>query len=198
MKRVIAVDFDGVLHSYTSGWQGADRIPDLPVPGAMKWLYNLVESGKFLVAIFSSRNVGGRDAMKSWLHYHLANELGNSDARAQKIIEQLAFPLDKPAAWVTIDDRALCFDGCFANFTPDRLEAFAPWYKRGVNLRDVYKHFKNGKFYEVILQNVVREGSHEKMVVYRPVDGGDTYTRPAKEFFGMVETGGRRFIPVEA
>jgi hypothetical protein len=32
-KPILCLDFDGVLHSYTSGWKGAAVIPDPPVPG---------------------------------------------------------------------------------------------------------------------------------------------------------------------
>ena len=32
-KPIVVLDFDGVIHSYKSGWKGADVIPDEPVPG---------------------------------------------------------------------------------------------------------------------------------------------------------------------
>ncbi len=30
MKQTVVFDFDGVIHSYTSGWKGATVIPDPP------------------------------------------------------------------------------------------------------------------------------------------------------------------------
>lgn len=38
-KPTICVDFDGCLHAYTSGWQGAEVVSDPPVPGAIDWLF---------------------------------------------------------------------------------------------------------------------------------------------------------------
>ena len=37
-KFTVAVDFDGVIHSYTTLWFTASVIPDPPVPGAIEWL----------------------------------------------------------------------------------------------------------------------------------------------------------------
>ena len=48
-KWTIAADCDGVLHSYVSGWQGADSLPDPPVPGAIEWLEDVTKH--FEVAI---------------------------------------------------------------------------------------------------------------------------------------------------
>ena len=37
-KLILCLDFDGVIHSYSSGWKGADVIPDPPVPGALRFI----------------------------------------------------------------------------------------------------------------------------------------------------------------
>jgi hypothetical protein len=37
-KPILSLDFDGVIHSYTSGWKGADVIADPPVPGAFQFI----------------------------------------------------------------------------------------------------------------------------------------------------------------
>src|SRR5271156_1345745 len=66
-KPILCLDFDGVIHSYSSGWKGADVIPDPPVAGAMQFIRDALEH--FRVAIFSSRSnqPGGLDAMKDYI-----------------------------------------------------------------------------------------------------------------------------------
>jgi hypothetical protein len=124
---ILSIDFDGVLHSYTSGWHGGRKIVDPPIPGAIDWLRSLLPDQRdafaprhldFDVQIFSSRARywGGRLAMRRWL-FHRGVTLGE--------LEALKFPLWKPPSFLHIDDRALCFKGTFP--TVGQMKAFAPW-----------------------------------------------------------------------
>ena len=38
VKKTVVFDFDGVIHSYTSGWKGETNIPDPPVDGIQEAL----------------------------------------------------------------------------------------------------------------------------------------------------------------
>jgi len=129
-KPILCLDFDGVLHSYTSGWQGAEVIPDPPVPGAMAFLDRAVE--RFTVAIYSSRSNQplGIVAMQTWLRLQLYKHCVPSDAakRAEEIYAAIEWPTAKPPALLTIDDRAITFTGVWPAI--DDLLAFQPWNKR--------------------------------------------------------------------
>ena len=52
-KPMLALDFDGVLHQYASGWQGANKVPDPPVAGALEFV--TVAAGHFSVVVYSCR-----------------------------------------------------------------------------------------------------------------------------------------------
>lgn len=52
-RNTVVLDFDGVIHSYKSGWKGAAIIPDEPVPGIKEVIDELRES--FKVVIVSTR-----------------------------------------------------------------------------------------------------------------------------------------------
>ncbi len=125
LKPILCLDFDGVIHSYTSGWMGADQIPDPPVPGMADFIEESVDY--FSVQIFSSRSnqLGGIDAMATWLAHWLSLQLGVR--QATEIMEMLDFPTEKPPALVTLDDRALTFTGVWP--TMETLQNFKPWNK---------------------------------------------------------------------
>ena len=125
-KPILCLDFDGVIHSYSSGWSGADTIPDPPVAGAVAFM--LAALRVFDVAIFSSRSnqLGGINAMRSWLKKHAGQTWYETPDGPG--LEDVRFPTEKPAALVSIDDRALTFDGTWPRI--EDLRAFKPWNKR--------------------------------------------------------------------
>jgi hypothetical protein len=124
------------------------------VPGALQFVVEALDS--FEVHILSSRSHqwGGRRAMKRWLRDHLIavgdvptdlnvpswwmnfvaennhhepweHELRNA---ADLVVGRIKWPLFKPSAMVTIDDRALTFDGRWP--AVQSLLAFRPWNKK--------------------------------------------------------------------
>jgi hypothetical protein len=124
-KPILCLDFDGVLNSYTSGWQGAGIIPDPPVPGAIAFLREAVQS--FTVAVYSSRShqPGGRAAMQAWLRLWAERE--SPPGADMTFLDCIQWPLEKPGAFVTLDDRALTFTGVWPPIAT--LRAFRPWHK---------------------------------------------------------------------
>ena len=133
---ILCLDFDGVLHSYTSGWKGAGVVPDAPTEGMVEFLDAAIE--RFDVQVFSSRSSdpAGIPAMREWLHdcimahFDCAFHTPPECERAYEIYNALKFPTTKPAAFLTIDDRALCFTGNWSDFHPSKLREFQPWNKR--------------------------------------------------------------------
>lgn len=98
-KQTIAVDFDGVMHSYTSGWKGP--IPtDPPVPGTRDAIARLRE--EYTVIVFTCRALtqDGVQGIRAWL--------------AQHSIEVDEVTGIKPHAVLYIDDRACRFLGSWA------------------------------------------------------------------------------------
>lgn len=127
-KPILCLDFDGVIHSYSSGWRGADVVPDPAVPGSVDFIKRAVEH--FTVAIFSSRSHQsmGIEAMQFWLRCQFYKQMEAGDA--DPILALLQWPLEKPPALITIDDRALTFSGEWADYDCAELLAFKPWNKR--------------------------------------------------------------------
>lgn len=127
-KPILCLDFDGVIHSYSSGWKGPDNIPDLPVPGSMRFIWQAAEDWE--IAIFSSRShqPGGKRAMRNWLTKHFREYWAADRTRCDDILAEIKWPSEKPPAFVTIDDRAICFDGTWPDLK--ELRGFRPWNKK--------------------------------------------------------------------
>lgn len=118
MARTVVFDFDGVIHSYTSGWKGETNIPDPPVPGIQEALKEIHDAG-YEVVVVSTRckTVLGRMAIENWLDmYGMTQEV-------DKVCKE------KPPAIAYIDDRAICFDG-HPETLLKKIQNFQPWYKK--------------------------------------------------------------------
>lgn len=124
-KPKLCVDFDGVIHSYDRGWQDGE-IYGTVVPGFFEWVK---EAGKlFEIVIYSARSKTpeGVSAMADWLDAQLLawQAFGNQGSTVL-----FAMVHEKPAAFLTIDDRAVRFDGDWSapELQPGTLRAFRPW-----------------------------------------------------------------------
>lgn len=119
-EKILLVDFDGVIHSYKSVWKGPSTIPDRPVDGAFDFLRKAIEL--FDVQIYSARSShpGGIAAMVEWFVRH-----GAAD-----IVAEVSFPTQKPPAFLTIDDRAIQFNGNWSSYDINEFYNFKPWNKR--------------------------------------------------------------------
>lgn len=117
-KPILCLDFDGVLHSYESGWIAADKCPDPPVDGAKQAVEAYLEA--FEVHIYSSRShqEGGIGAMIDWCAEHFG----------EAITKKLVFPGFKPSAMITLDDRGWRFNGRWP--AVNDLLRFKPWNRR--------------------------------------------------------------------
>lgn len=121
-RPTVAVDFDGVIHSYVTPWLSEAHCPDPPVPGAIPFL-GLLLSEKMNVVIHTTR--GRTDDGRLAVAQYLLNHGLDADAiRTGKV----KVTHEKPPALVYIDDRAYRFDG--SNWpTVGEIFRLKPWHK---------------------------------------------------------------------
>lgn len=164
-KKLICLDFDGVIHSYTSGWQGAPEAPDPPTPGALNFIRDVLADDTLELTIVSSRMLhpSGKDTIKRYLATH---------GLTPEEIEQIKMDDRKPPAFVTIDDRAVTFDGVFPSVAS--LKAFQPWYKKVKNIPAQIHDARHEHIQQMETLDIARiahcarcDGTHEKVVATR-------------------------------
>ena len=122
-RQTLCIDFDGVIHSYERGWQGGE-IYGTVTPGFWQWAEATAPHFDLVIYSTRSKTPGGRMAMKRWLR--------DQWERAGYIsaMPHFEYASKKPPAWLTIDDRCICFTGDWGALPLDRLQQFRPWHDR--------------------------------------------------------------------
>lgn len=120
--KAVGVDFDGVLHAYSRGWDDG-TVYDDPVPGAFDALKYLM--ARYAVFIFTSRNVG---QVAEWLTSH-GFTVDTDDSAFQHYLEWdgkfwdrqgvLLITNRKLGAIAYVDDRGVAFRGDWAQALAD-------------------------------------------------------------------------------
>lgn len=128
-RPILCLDFDGVIHGYDSGWKGAHIIPDKPVAGAADFIEAASEHFEIHILSSRSKSLRGRRAMKRYMKELLGDRLpGDAFHTGDLLYECIKYPWFKPAAVITIDDRALTFTGEWPSL--ETLKGFKPWNKK--------------------------------------------------------------------
>jgi hypothetical protein len=116
-EKTIAIDFDGVINSYKSGWKGPTET-DEPVLSAAESISSLFNRGYKLI-IFSTRasTPEGVETIREYLRKHTENDL---------LVNSIEITDRKPISDVYIDDRAISFTGDWED-TLKKIDDFEPW-----------------------------------------------------------------------
>jgi hypothetical protein len=96
-RHTVCLDFDGVIHSYVSGWRGIEVINDPPIHGTDEAIRRLRKQYRIVVHSARCATQEGRDAVETWLKKY--------NIEVDEICEH------KPPALVYVDDRAIRFTG---------------------------------------------------------------------------------------
>jgi len=107
VKQRIAVDFDGVIHDYTKGWQDGSIYGE-PVPDSLETIVKLSE--KFEVYIFTTRAREERKQeveIREWLKNNVCQK-GLGD-KAYELFHNIVITDKKIPAIAYIDDRGIRF-----------------------------------------------------------------------------------------
>lgn len=111
-KKTIVFDFDGVIHSYTSGWHGNDVVADPPVEGIKEAIDDLKDDYEIVIVSTRCSTTEGTLAIIDFMH--------ENNIHYDRILKE------KPPAVCYIDDRAICFDGQ-TDTLADKVRNFKSW-----------------------------------------------------------------------
>lgn len=120
-KKTICIDFDGVIHDYSKGWQGDDVFGSM-IPNADLGTKALKKQG-FTIIIFTTRPK--TDALVKWLKdnkivYDYINENPSQPKNSS----------GKLIADVYLDDRGITFRGNWDRWLIEEIACFKPWQEK--------------------------------------------------------------------
>ncbi len=111
-KKIISIDFDGVLNDYDGNYS-KDILPPIK-KGAETFLKKL--SKDYTITIYTARD---RNSVFDWL----------KENNLIKYIKDIT-NMKNPISSITLDDRAICFEGDFEK-AYKKILAFKPYWKNG-------------------------------------------------------------------
>ena len=116
--KSVCIDFDGVIHDYSSGWQGID-VFDKVLSGASEAMHKLHDAG-YIIIIHTTRN--DIPALRDFLNKNdICFDYINNNPYQPKGSEY-----GKVKADVYLDDRGVCFTGDW-NDAIDKILNFKTW-----------------------------------------------------------------------
>jgi hypothetical protein len=130
-RPTLCIDFDGVIHSYEKGWQNG-VIYGTVVPGFFEWAEKAAKNFELVIYSSRSKTNDGILAMTAWLVDQRRAWRDQGGMHETDAPLSFSFAHEKPAAWLTIDDRAIRFGGKWdsAELDPAALLSFKPWMQR--------------------------------------------------------------------
>lgn len=132
-KRTICIDFDGVIHDYSGGFQGKDVFGNM-IPNADKCT-QLLHKKDWTIIIYTTRPKTAK--LEAWLKDHkIAYDYINEnpdqpeDSKSGKLV-----------ADIYLDDRAICFGGRWDGWLMSRIAGFKPWEEE--QDEDIWQQYEN-------------------------------------------------------
>jgi hypothetical protein len=121
-RPILCIDFDGTVHLYSKGWQDG-KIYDIVVPGFFEWANKAQDMFRLVIYSSRSKEADTLAEMKLWLEQRAAEWCDENNV----LPINFEYAAQKPPAFLTIDDRAVCFTGDWSQLDPHTLIKFKPW-----------------------------------------------------------------------